>query len=147
MQSTTTVNLPPLPDSGYFDCRCCEDNDITSDVSTATICDSCRAIGCDESGDSPECRDCFVDDHFGVYCPQIAIERLSVMRLETRATLDAESVASILAGPDSEFYWESWDEITSSPVGTIKEGFRHFEVYLEPDGDVFLRYYLIDTPE
>lgn len=50
-----------------------------------------------------------VDSHHGIYCPQIAVERL----LEMGLIEGSEDTDTVLQGPDHEWYWDSWDFILS----------------------------------
>ena len=62
----------------------------------------------------------------GIYTPQRFIdEHASDWNLEN---VDADSIESIKNGPDDEWYWEAWIDVTDH--ATHKDGFT---LYLDPD--------------
>jgi hypothetical protein len=65
-------------------------------------------------------RDCLIDDAYGIYVPQ--------------AGISVEDAAVLLAGPDHERYWETWDRVLRNARYTDKD----VRVWrLEQDGDLF----------
>ena len=66
-----------------------------------------------------------VDNHFGIYGPQVFAERFS------RGNISADDWRILLNGPDAEFYWETW-ELVSMTWDT--DGIS----ILESDGDIWL---------
>ena len=71
--------------------------------------------------------DLVIDGCHGIYIPQIFAQKFPEW-------LDDEEKAILLAGPEHELYWETWDEVTS----------REYEdraIYLSQSGDVFILTY------
>lgn len=74
----------------------------------------------------------WADDCHGIYCPQYALERLTREQL---TGISDEDWDIVLAGPDHEWYWESWDIICSDAIVTLPDG----DAYrIEQDGIVWL---------
>lgn len=79
-------------------------------------------------------RVCIVDGAWGIYIPQRFAERFDAAAWG----ISADDTATLLSGPDAEFYWETWDDVTASASHTDKDG----KVWaLEPDGDLFAVHY------
>lgn len=73
-----------------------------------------------------------VDSHFGVYAPQVFIERFA-----DNLNHDIKNIADILADlsdPDNEHYWDAWDTVVDNCSVTI-DG-NKYSIY--PDEDVWL---------
>jgi hypothetical protein len=51
-----------------------------------------------------------VDSHYGIYTPQTYVERYNPVNA------DREDLRILKAGPDQEWYWESWESIMNCPV-------------------------------
>lgn len=51
------------------------------------------------------------NDHHGIYCPQVALEGIPS---EQMRGISADNLATILEGPDAEYYWDAWDEILAN---------------------------------
>ena len=116
--------------SGYFECMCCG----TVDMGDGPLCDVCDFVGCGEEGDSPACRVCIVDGSAGVYVGREFVTRYNMADWH----VSVDDVTALLAGPESEDYWEAWDSITGYGAAYFvdSEGARW---ELEQDGDLFAR--------
>ena len=80
-----------------------------------------------------EDRELLLDDCHGIYIPQIFCQ---MFKPEVWGyTADDEDWISCLAGPDDEFYWDAWDEITCYARMQGEDG-RTW--YLSQDGDLFV---------
>ena len=80
-----------------------------------------------------EDREIIISDCQGIYIPQ---EFCQMFRPEDWGyTADDENWVSCLAGPDDEYYWDSWDKILSNAQMTGEDG-RTW--YLSQDGDLFV---------
>lgn len=58
-----------------------------------------------------------VDSHFGIFTPQVFIERF-----EDNLEHDMKNIADILAdlsSPDNEYYWDAWASIIDNCTVTI----------------------------
>ncbi len=69
------------------------------------------------------------DNHWGIYIPQYIAES----GLLSAGEIDAESIEILKAGPDHEWYWETWDAVLNNfrtKIGEI--------LWLGECGDVFL---------
>ena len=73
--------------------------------------------------------DCIVDSAFGIYVPQMFVQRYEPDEWGVRK-VDAEE----LQNPDNEFYWETWEEVLSTAKFTDDRG--HVWRLLQ-DGDLF----------
>lgn len=73
-----------------------------------------------------------VDGLHGIYCPQLAMQRLSSEPYESDPTM-LEARITVLDGPDAEGYWDAWDEI-------LNHTWDHagWSYSLEHDDDVWL---------
>lgn len=131
-----------MSNSGYFDCVCCGEIDIASDTEKAALCDTCVSLECSPDGESPECRELFLCDSRGVYIPQDAWQCIDWSKLIDPPKYDPWVGEALEAGPDHESYWDAWSEVTDSPIGDVERNGVRYTVYLEPDGDLFVRYYL-----
>lgn len=47
------------------------------------------------------------DSHYGIYCPQVAIENLVAMGIVGKDIWD--KYPELKEGPDAEWYWDAWD--------------------------------------
>ena len=61
----------------------------------------------------------FLDDHRGVYIPRDFVESIDLSMWEG---ISAEDADTLRAGPDHEWYWETWDDVMSNAVCTDKNG-------------------------
>ena len=68
--------------------------------------------------------DLVIDGYHGIYIPQIFAQRFPEW-------LDDEEREILLAGPEHEDYWETWDEVTSWE-------FEDKSLYIGESGDVFI---------
>jgi hypothetical protein len=75
---------------------------------------------------------CIVDGHHGVYVPQVWAESYGSAAIES-ASVSAEHVTTLLAGPDHADYWESWDRVLES----YQHETENETYYLWQDGDLF----------
>jgi len=63
---------------------------------------------------------CIVDNHHGIYIPQIFAEIIRSQEQTTGAkhggwkNITDEQLSILLAGPDHEEYWDAWDEVTTN---------------------------------
>jgi hypothetical protein len=76
-------------------------------------------------------RGILFDSASGVYIPQRFAREIDRTRLEWKGTDDDWS---ILDNPDSELYWEVWQDVLDHAILTLDNGTK---VRLEQDGDVF----------
>ena len=73
---------------------------------------------------------CIVDGSWGIYVPQRFAER----GMAEAWGVSADDIAVLLAGPDNEAYWETWDDVLGDASFRDKKG----KVWsLEQDGDLF----------
>ena len=114
--------------SGYFDCMWCG----TGDMGEGPLCDVCTFVGCSEEGDSPDCTQCIVDGAHGVYVPRAFATNFSM----TDWHVKEEDVTILLAGPENDEYWETWDYVSGGAYFVDAKGVRW---ELEQDGDLFAR--------
>ena len=83
-----------------------------------------------------EYRICIVDGSYGIYVPQRFAELYgdSLKRAELYSVaLKPSLLKELLAGPDSESYWEAWEEVLNTSK-IICDGMIYS---LEQDQDVF----------
>ena len=69
------------------------------------------------------------DNHYGIYIPQ----HIAESGLLSDGGIDAENVEILKAGPDHEWYWETWDTVLNNfetPDGKV--------LFVGECGDVFL---------
>lgn len=77
---------------------------------------------------------CVVDGHNGIYCGQAFAE--NVLSRSSHSA-DKETVSALLAGPDSEDYWESVDLVQSAQINSETTGRTH-AIHVGESGDWFL---------
>lgn len=82
--------------------------------------------------DIPQNAELFADSNRGVYIPQYFAE--SVMRELVSGVSDNEW-ATLEAGPDHEFYWDTWNDVEQNAVLKDKNG-KTWKLYHE--GDLWL---------
>lgn len=70
------------------------------------------------------------DSNRGRYIPQHFAEACDTEQWG----IDPEDAAVLLAGPDHEWYWETWDTVLSNAKFTDSAG---VEWFLHQDGDLF----------
>lgn len=75
----------------------------------------------------------FADSNRGRYIPQHFAE--SVVRDYVKGVTD-EQYATLAEGPDSEWYWETWDSVLNNAELTIPETGK--AAYLHQDGDLWI---------
>ena len=73
---------------------------------------------------------CIVDCHYGIYVPQSFAERYDMNAWH----VSPEDAKILLAGPDHEFYWDTWDDVLGHAYYEREDG-KCFT--LEQDGDLF----------
>jgi predicted amino acid dehydrogenase len=73
----------------------------------------------------------FADGNRGIYIPQHFAE--SVLREHVQG-VSAEDYAILEAGPDHEWYWETWESVCDNAVITTPQGKRY---YFYQDGDLW----------
>jgi len=71
------------------------------------------------------------DGNRGVYVPQHFAEE---MNREFISGVTSEQWAILESGPDHEWYWEAWDEVTNNAVLHDPD---HDDMYLWQDGDLW----------
>jgi hypothetical protein len=98
------------------------------------LCDVCAFVGCSEEGDSPECKQCIVDSHHGVYVPRAFATNFSMSDWH----VSVDDVTTLLAGPENDEYWEVWNKLTSYGTCYLVDS-RGVRWELEQDGDLFAR--------
>lgn len=74
----------------------------------------------------------YASDNRGVYIPQFFAE--TVIRELVHGISD-EQWNTLCAGPDHEWYWETWDEVTSNAEIDLPNGKK---AYLWQDGDLWI---------
>lgn len=85
-----------------------------------------------------------VDDHHGVYCPQVFCEKFEFEDFEG---IEHEDWCTVLKGPNEEHYWEAWESILNN--GTIVldpstmmfhggQAGRHIQYYIYQEGGISL---------
>lgn len=101
------------------------------------------ALYCDHSGeriesayaedeaDLPENAELLFDGNRGIYIPQAFAEE---MNREFITGVTSEQWEILEAGPDHEWYWETWSEVESDAVLNYPE---HGAMYLFQDGDLW----------
>jgi len=72
-----------------------------------------------------------LSDSHGVYIPQFFIEEFDPS--EWRG-IKAEDLEILRAGPEHEFYWETWDDILNNALHIDEDGMQ-WSLY--QDGDLF----------
>jgi len=82
------------------------------------------------------------DSNRGVYIPQNFAEE---MKRECVAGVDDETWKTLEAGPDHEWYWDAWMDVTDN--AEITEPSTGMKYYLYQDGDVWLVPIGCDIPE
>lgn len=76
----------------------------------------------------------WLSDNRGVYIPRdFALS--FVDRAKHVANVDDESWAILEAGPDHEFYWDTWIDVCNNAVVTDEKGIKFF---IWQDGDCWL---------
>lgn len=75
----------------------------------------------------------YANDSRGVYIPQFFAE--SVKR-DCVEGVTEEQFKILLEGPNAEWYWETWDEVTNNAVLTDPTNGKRF--YLYQDGDLWM---------
>jgi len=73
-----------------------------------------------------------VDGHHGVYVPQVFAESIDLKKF---SGIRAEDLQTVLAGPDTEWYWDAWTGILDNAVWVDHMGHRWL---LHQDGDLWL---------
>lgn len=72
-----------------------------------------------------------VDDHHGIYAPQTFAEFYLDGQLDKWHGVNAEDLVILLAGPDNEVYWDTWDSVES--YAEREDGYS-----IHQDGDIWL---------
>ena len=73
---------------------------------------------------------CAVDNRHGIYVPQIWAKRFG----EIAKGVSKEDIDILLAGPEHEHYWETWDDVLENAR------VNSATFYLSENGDVFIVY-------
>jgi hypothetical protein len=98
------------------------------------LCDVCAFVGCGEEGDSPECRVCIVDGSQGVYVPRAFATNFNMTDWHVREA----DVTALLAGPESDEYWEVWSDLSDYGGAHFVDA-KGVRWELEQNGDLFAR--------
>lgn len=77
--------------------------------------------------------ECIIDGHHGVYVPQAFAERYRNAEGWRFGNTRAEDWASLLFGPDDEWYWDAWDTVLSNAESDDGQ-----VLHLGESGDLFL---------
>lgn len=80
-----------------------------------------------------ENRQLLIDGAHGIYVPQVFVGMVDRRFVKGVTNEDWNILA---AGPDHEWYWETWDTFLNNAVLTSPDGQR--EYCLEQDGDLFI---------
>lgn len=82
-----------------------------------------------------------VDDHHGIYVPQVFCERY-----EKTDKVSQEDWEICLSGPDHELYWDSWEIILNEWGGEeVDQAGNKYEIGIYQDGCLFQTRRLIET--
>jgi hypothetical protein len=73
----------------------------------------------------------WLSDARGVYIPRDFVESFDDFDKRVKG-VTAEDKATLLQGPDAEFYWEAWDNVLANAVVTDENGIE-YTVYQESD--------------
>jgi len=76
-----------------------------------------------------------VDGHHGVYIPQFLAQ--SIER-ELVKEVSQEDWDILEAGPDHEFYWETWESVLNNARIRPRFGSRYNRVLHQSDGDLWI---------
>ena len=82
--------------------------------------------------DLPESAFCYADSARGIYIPQHFAETI---KRDCVTGVSEEQFAILESGPDTEFYWDVWCEVTDSAIVTNQSG-ESYTLY--QDGDLWL---------
>jgi hypothetical protein len=77
---------------------------------------------------------CIIDGCWGIYVPREFASR----GMAEAWGVKAEDIEILLAGPDHEFYWETWDDVEREAAYVDASG-KRWTLY--QDGDLFAVYY------
>lgn len=75
----------------------------------------------------------FADSARGVYIPQYFAESI---KRDCVAGITEEQFATLAAGPDAEWYWETWETVMNNAEVTIPE--TGAKAWLYQDGDLWI---------
>jgi len=78
----------------------------------------------------------YADSNRGVYIPQYFAESIDTQFIENLQEIE-ESLKDCKAGPDSESYWDSWNDIESRAIIRDSSGVRLY-IYQSEHGDLWL---------
>lgn len=77
--------------------------------------------------------ECYLDSARGIYIPQAFAKQT---RHECVKGVSAEDWEILVAGPDGEYYWDTWSDVLDN--ATLTDPQTGFVYRLEQDGDLFL---------
>ncbi len=79
---------------------------------------------------------CLVDDLHGIYVPQTFAEQISGIGPENVQAwgISPEDNRTLLSGPETPDYWETWDDILRDAKRTIADGSIY---HLQQSGHLF----------
>jgi len=76
------------------------------------------------------------DSHHGIYCPQLTVKALAPIYQEQIKAKHFESFEAVCNGPDSEWYWGSWEDILNmtfvTPTGQKWSIYQNEDVWAVP---------------
>lgn len=68
----------------------------------------------------------------GIYMPQRAIENLNPKEWG----ISEEDTDILLAGPETDYYWETWDMVSTNAKYTDSNGIKWYISFHESDGSI-----------
>ncbi|PRY29771.1 hypothetical protein CLV58_12533 [Spirosoma oryzae] len=79
-----------------------------------------------------------IDSHHGQYIPQLFAKTYATFIDEdSKDTHFDENMASLLAGPDDEWYWDAWDSFLNQLRLTMPKGKDEVKITLHHDEDLW----------
>lgn len=78
----------------------------------------------------PENAELYLDSNRGVYIPQNFVE---ITKPECINNLNDEDRTILLAGPDHEWYWETWEQVLNNCTVTNPDTKQKFTLYQDDD--------------
>ena len=74
---------------------------------------------------------CLIDDAHGIYVPQAFAQGFDMVAW----SVHPEDAAILSSGPDTEYYWDTWDTVLNDAKFTDEHGETW---YLYQEGDLFV---------
>ena len=93
----------------------------TTQVTDSTVTDPSITASFEDGGEFPEGTELLLDDHHGIYIPQLFAEQFGddADDVAQKWGVSAENVNILLQGPDAEGYWDAWDMILNVAERTV----------------------------